>query len=141
MSDTFGGPVSAPGDVALPRLNLADLDLVRDKIKQGIKTHLESIIDPKAPAAQRFDLLRIGIPPYVNYDFVSSYLFTHDGAREVLKISLKKAGKTDAEAAEYIGNLRLAVALDLARRVALGDEERFLNDTKPPVVDDQPVSV
>ena len=141
MSDTFGGPVSAPGDVALPRLTLADLDLVRDKIKQGIKTHLESIIDPKTPASQRFDLLRVGIPPYVNYELVSSYLFTHDGAREVLKLSLKKAGKTDAESAEYIGNLRLAVALDLARRVALGDEERFLNDTKPPVVDDQPVPV
>lgn len=124
MSDVFGGNVVARDGTELPRLTMKDIDAIRAKAKEGIKAHVESLIPKNFDAYQRMEVLRVAVPPYISAKVLAEYANTDSGAKSVIVTSLKKAGKSDAEAGEYVDGLQFAEAINLASEVLFGQPDK-----------------
>lgn len=123
MADVFGGNVVTRSGVELARLVMKDSDTIKWKARDGIKAHVESLIPKNFDAYQRLEVLRVGVPPYISARVLGEYVNTTDGSRAVLAASLKKVGKTDAEATEIIDGLSITEAIQLASEVLFGESE------------------
>lgn len=133
MSDIFGGPVLGPEDKLFPRLTGKEQDVLEAKCLSQIRKNAEALLPKDCTPQYRFEQLSAKVPAFITYNTLSNYLFARLGAVESIALSLVLGGTSDAEAREYICNkLPIDMAIDIGRRVALGDGERFLIPARKP---------
>lgn len=119
----FGGPivehVPGIGDVSFPRLQMPEYGTLEQLVRNRKAAKDRALLDEcRITGADRFVALRDDNAKEVTFAKVDEYLRTKEGIERAIKMSLAKAGKTDAEATDVLGRLQPVEASDLARELA-----------------------
>jgi hypothetical protein len=114
-SDAFASPVVRDG-IEWPRLTMRDYGVLEQAVREHLQAVTREMLDEcEITGKERLDQLRQSLSMPVTVAHVDVALQTERFVRKALEMSLKKAGKTGADAAALIDALDPYSASELAR--------------------------